>query len=65
MIKQVTCARSTVERAATAKGIRLASHNLDHDADVLVRELQQGGVVVHGRTLAGQLFLSLLVAGAF
>lgn len=63
MIKQVTCALSTVQRAATAKGIRLATHNLDHEADVLVRQLSEREVVVHGRTLAGKLFLSLMVAG--
>ena len=65
MARQVTCALSTIRRVATAQGIRLATHNLDHDADVLVKPLNEREVAVHGRTLQGQLFLSLLVCGAF
>jgi len=64
MLKQVTCARATIERAATAKGIRLSAHNLDHDADVLVRQLNEREVALYGRTLQGKLFLSLLCTGA-
>jgi hypothetical protein len=65
MIKQVTCARVTVERVASAQGIKLSAPNTIDDSDVLVRELSGGReVALMGRTLAGDLFLSLLVAGA-
>jgi hypothetical protein len=65
MLKTVTCSLATVQRAATDQGIRVAQHNLDGTADVLVRPVNDREVAVHGRTLEGQLFLSLLVCGHF
>lgn len=73
-IKQVTCALSTIKRAATAKGISLAVDGWYQDGDfgmvdsgtpdVSARTLPDGVVAVRGGTLAGDLFLSLLVCGA-
>jgi hypothetical protein len=73
-IKQVTCALSTNKRAATAKGISLAIDGWYQDGDfgkvdngtpdVSARTLPGGVVAVRGATLAGDLFLSLLVSGA-
>jgi hypothetical protein len=80
MLKTVTCALSTIRRAATDKGVSLAVDGwyesarpgevCDHgmvDAgtpDVHARTLKDGTVAVRGGTLEGDLFLSLLVAGA-
>lgn len=73
-IKQVTCALSTIKRAASAKGISLAVDGWYQDGDfgrvdngtpdVHARTMQNGAVAVRGHTLQGDLFLSLLVAGA-
>jgi hypothetical protein len=65
MLKTVTCSLATVSRVAADQGISVAQHNLDGNADVLVRRVSDKEVAVHGRTLEGQLFLSLLVAGHF
>jgi hypothetical protein len=66
MIKQVTCALSTIRRAATAKGISLSVDDWCQGAepDVHARTLKDGTVAVRGETLAGDLFLSLLCTGA-
>ncbi len=65
MLKTVTCSLATVTRTAHDQGIRVAQHNLDGNADVLVKQVNEREVAVHGRTLEGQLFLSLLVCGHF
>lgn len=74
MIKQVTCGLSTIKRAAEDKGIGLAVDGwyeygdrgrVDHGTpDVHARTLPSGELAVEASTLAGQLFLSLLVCGA-
>ena len=70
-IKTVTCSFYTIKQAADLHGIQLSmacSGRSDWvsnpEADVILRRVRQGEVAVQGRTLAGDLFLSLLVTGA-
>ena len=66
MIKTVTCSFSTIKRAADAHGIQLSGPVLPAraEADVVLHRVNAAEVAVRSRTLSGDLFLSLLVAGA-
>jgi|HubBroStandDraft_3_1064219.scaffolds.fasta_scaffold459561_2 hypothetical protein len=73
MVKQVTCSVGTIRRTASAQGISLAVDGWYQDGDqgkvdngtpdVHAMTMPGGAVAVRGHTLAGDLFLSLLVAG--
>lgn len=73
-IKTVTCGLNTVKRAASAQGVSLAidgwyqqgdfGHVDNGTPDVHAKTMPGGVVAVRGASLAGDLFLSLLVAGA-
>ena len=74
MLKTVTCALSTIKSAADKEGIKLTLACLPSEgntigsnleADVVLRRVNSREVAVQGRTMQGDLFLSLLVAGAF
>ena len=57
MVKQVQMGRATLERAAEEAKVALGE-------DVRVAALPNGALAVRGRTLLGQLFLSVLVGQA-
>lgn len=63
MIKVVTIARSTLERAAGKHGVGLAFDGQGDAVDVQARTLGNGTVAVRGNSLVGDLFLSLLMVG--
>lgn len=67
MVKQVTCAPDTLTRAALRQGVSVAFSRSSGQEDVLALPVpgKPKEVALRGTTLQGQLFLSLLVAGAF
>jgi hypothetical protein len=75
MLKTVTCSLLSICRAADKQGIRLQVAGRGNgpvpNVDVILRPVTlrpvpigKCEVAIEGKTLAGQLFLSLLVAGA-